>query len=421
VPESGGGLSRKVGRALFLAADLPWPRDGGGRIATLHVLEAMCRSYDVDLVAMADPLGEPDLEYLRSICSSVEVISIPFTFGRHRIRQSIVFGRSLLSREPYRVRKFRNRGFEAAVRGCLANGRYDLLHCDALGTVGYARLAPPDLPLTMLDHNVESEIYRLASVHERSPIRRLFAWIEERKLRRVESSRLPAFDRVFVLAPEDADLLRRLGVARITALPMPAPGAWEPREGPPPGRRIISVGSMSWYGVSDGLVWFHDRVLRLVRERVPDVEWELIGPHAPAAIRRVGREPGIRVTGYVQDLAPHAARARVEIVPLRIAGGVRMKLLDCLAWGLPAVSTSIGARGLEFPEGAGCFRQNDPVGFADKVVRLLTDDELWVRTAQAGRRFVAESHSVARFEEALSSGLQAAIRQAGLRRVSAGE
>jgi glycosyltransferase involved in cell wall biosynthesis len=169
------------------------------------------------------------------------------------------------------------------------------------------------------------------------------------------------------------------------------------------------------------LVWFHDRVLRLVRERVPDVEWELIGPHAPAAIRRVGREPGIRVTGYVQDLAPHAARARVEIVPLRIAGGVRMKLLDCLAWGLPAVSTSVGARGLEFPEGAGCFRQNDPVGFADKVVRLLTDDELWVRTAQAGRRFVAESHSVARFEEALSSGLQAAIRQAGLRRVSAGE
>ena len=101
MPESAGGTSGKVGRALFLSADLPWPRDGGGRIATLNVLEAMCRSYDVDLLAMADVEAEPDLRYLRSTCRSVEVIAIPFTFGRHRLRQSVVFGRSLLSlRQP---------------------------------------------------------------------------------------------------------------------------------------------------------------------------------------------------------------------------------------------------------------------------------------------------------------------------------
>jgi glycosyltransferase involved in cell wall biosynthesis len=415
------GVSPKAGRALFLSADLPWPRDGGGRIATLHILEAMCRIYDVDLVAMADPQGKPDLEYLRSICSSMEVIAIPFTFGRHRIRQSAVFGRSLLSKEPYRICKFRSRKFEAAVRGRLANGRYALLHCDGFGTMPYARLAPADLPVTMADQNVESEIYRLARLQETSPMRRFLASVEERKLRRAESSRLPAFDRVFLVAPEDAEILHRLGVERITVLPMPAPDPWKPRQGPPAGRRIISVGSMSWYGVADGLLWFHDQVLPLVRKRVPDVEWELVGPHAPAAIRRLGEEPGIRVTGYVQDVAPHAAGARVEIVPLRIAGGVRMKLLDCLAWGLPAVSTSVGARGLEFPEGAGCFRQDEPVGFADKVVQLLTDDRLWVRTAEAGRQFVSEYHSEARFDEAVASGTQAAIRHHGLRQAAVDE
>jgi len=412
------GASPKAARVLFLAADLPWPRDGGGRIATLHILEAMCRIYDVDLVAMADPEGEPDLEYLQSICSSVEVIAIPFTFGRHRIRQSAEFGRSMLSSEPYRLRKFRSRKFEAAVRRHLANGRYDLLHCDGFGTMPYARLAPIDLPVTTADQNVESEIYRLARLQETSAIRRLLASVEEGKLRRAESSRLPAFDRVFVLAPDDAEILHLLGVQRITVLPMPAPDPWEPRQSPPAGRRIISVGSMSWYGVADGLLWFHDQVLPRVRERVPDVEWELVGPHAPAAIRRLGEEPGVRVTGYVEEVAPHAARARVEIVPLRIAGGVRMKLLDCLAWGLPAVSTSVGARGLEFPEGAGCFRQDDPVGFAEKVVQLLTNDRLWVRTAEAGRQFVFEHHSAARFDEAVVSGTQAAIRHHGSRQAA---
>jgi glycosyltransferase involved in cell wall biosynthesis len=359
---------------------------------------------------MADPQGQVDLEYLRSICRSVEVVAIPFTFGRHRIRQSVEFGLSLLSGEPYRIRKFRSRKFEAQVRHRLGANAYDLVHCDGFGTIPYARLAPADLTLTTADHNVESEIYRLARLRDRNPVRRLLAALEERKLRRAESSRLVSFDRVFVLTPEDAAILRRLGVDRITVLPMPAPDLGAPDSTPPAGRLILSVGSMSWYGVADGLLWFHDRVWPLVRERVPDAEWELVGPSAPAEIRRLGQEPGVRVTGYVDDVAPYAARARVQIVPLRIAGGVRMKLLDCLARGLPAVSTSLGARGLDFPEGAGCFRQDAPAAFADSVVQLLTEDRLWALTAAAGREYVSEHHSVAKFDEAIVAGTQAASR-----------
>jgi glycosyltransferase involved in cell wall biosynthesis len=414
VAEVSRGASRS-GRALFLAADLPWPRDGGGRIGTLHLLEAMCRLYEVDLVAMADSQGEPDLDYLRSICASVEVVPIPFTFGRHRVRQSFVFGRGLFSREPYRIRKFRSGRFERAVRRRFAAGRYDLLHCDSLGTVPYARLAPPDLPATMAHHNMESDIYRLAAQQATNPLRRLLASVEERKLRRAEATLLPTFDRTFVVAPEDAELLHRLGVERTTVLPMPAPSLSAARQAPPAGRRILSLGSMSWYGVADGLLWFHDQVLPLVRERVPDVEWELVGPYAPVSIRRLDGEAGIRVAGYVRELLPHVASARVAIVPLRIAGGVRIKLLDCLAWGLPAVATSVGARGLEFPDGSGCFREDDPAALAERVVALLTDDRLWLSTAEAGRRFVTEHHSAARFDGAVESGIQAAVEHRGQR------
>ncbi len=404
----------KSGRALFLAADLPWPPDGGGRIATLHILEAMSRRYEVDLVAMADPIGEPDLEPLRELCKSVEVVRIPFTFGRHRVRQSLVFGLSLLSSRPYRLRKFRSRRFEAAVKRRLAGGPYDILHCDQFGAAPYARLAPPELPTTMAHQNVESEIYRLAGVRATNPIRRLLAAVEQRKLRRAESG-LASFDRVFVLAADDAELLGRLGVDRTTVLPMPAPISSEIRSGPPAGHRILSVGTMSWYGVADGLLWFHDQVLPLIRERVPDVEWELVGPNAPSAIRRLDGEPGVRVTGYVPEMAPHVAAARVGVVPLRIAGGIRMKLLDCLAWGLPAVATSVGARGLDLPDGDGCFTRDDPAGFAEAVVVLLTDDRVWSRTAAAGREFVSEHHSVARLDEKIGAGIEAAIRHRNVR------
>lgn len=103
------------------------------------------------------------------------------------------------------------------------------------------------------------------------------------------------------------------------------------------------------------------------------------------------------------------AQARVGIVPLRIAGGIRMKLLDSFARGLPAVATSVGARGLEFDDGVGGFTRDDPVGFAEAVVGLLTDDLLWTRTVSAGQAFLASHHSEAGLDAALESGIKVAI------------
>ena len=411
--EPAAGGSRRPS-ALFLAADLPWPRDGGGRIATLNILESMCRTYDVDLVAMADPVAEPDLTYLRSICRSVEVVAIPFTFGRHRLRQLAILTRSLISRDPYRVRKFRSRRFEAAVRRRVAQTTYDVFHCDQFGALPYVRLAPAAAVTTAVHHNVESDIYRLAAERATNPMRRLFAANERRKLARAERLTLARFDRVFVLAANDAALLADLGIDRVTVIPMPAPDvpasvAARDRV-PPAGRRILSLGSMSWYGVADGLLWFHDEVLPRIRAAVPDVEWELVGPNAPASIRRLEGEPGVLVTGYAETIAPHLLAARVGIVPLRIAGGVRLKLIDFLAWGLPAVATSIGARGLGIPEGEGCLERDDAASFAAAAVTLLTDDAAWTRAAAAGRGFVARNHSIASLDAAMSAGIELAVR-----------
>jgi glycosyltransferase involved in cell wall biosynthesis len=368
----------------------------------------MCRRYEVDLVAMADPIGEPDLDYLRSICSSVEVVRIPFTFGRHRLRQLAVLLRSLASMEPYRLRKFRSREFEAAVRRRLAHGEYDVFHCDQFGVMPYVRFAPAAAVTTAAHQNVESDIYRLAMQRASNPVRKLFAANERWKLARAERAWLGRFDRVFVLAADDAALLADLGVDRTTFVPMPAPAVGAGDRLPPPGHRILTVGSMSWYGVADGLLWFHDHVLPRVRAVIPDVVWELVGPNAPPAITRLRLDAGILVTGYVEVLGPHVESARVGVVPLRIAGGVRMKLLDFLARGLPAVSTSVGARGLDIPEGACCFQRDDPDAFAGAIIELLTDDKRWVEVAAAGRRFVLDHHSTASLDAAMADRIRLA-------------
>ncbi len=312
--------------------------------------------------------------------------------------------RSIFSRSPYRLRKFESAALRRLLDERHATGDYDLVHYDQFGVAPYWRA---DSRSTYACQNVESEAYRLAVMTGRTRAARWWARLEAVKLRRSERRLLPRFDEVLILAPDDDRLLRDLGVVRTRLIPMPAPPVREPRRDPPADRTILSLGTMSWFGVEDGLLWFRTEVYPRIRAVIPDVKWVLVGPNAGPAINQLDGVDGIRVRGYVDDLAPVFDKVRVAIVPLHIGGGIRMKLLDLMAAGVPTVSTPLGARGLAFPDGHGCFRREDAASFAHAVVQLLTDDECWRSTAELGRRYVREHHRPEFLEQSIRAAFQA--------------
>jgi glycosyltransferase involved in cell wall biosynthesis len=389
-------------RVLFVAADVPWPADGGGRIATLRNLQAFASFCDVDLLALSDPVSELDLTELANMCRSVTVVRHPFTFGLHRRRQIAEAARSLVSRWPYRIRKFRSPTFRRALDRLRAEHSYDLVHFDQFGVTPYWAAG---VPSTYGCQNVESDLYENAVTNARSPLARLWARQEAWKLRFAEQRLIRRFDEVFVLAPEDAILLEAIGVERTRLLPMPAPSISPARTVPPARPTILSLGTMSWFGVEDGLLWFRHEVYPRILDAVPGVRWLLVGANAGPAIRRLHGVDAISLLGYVEDLAPILAEARVAIVPLHVAGGVRMKLLDLMAAGVPAVATSIGARGLSFGDGEGCFRRDEPATFADVVITLLQDDGCWSEAASRGRAYLGVHHTSELLEQAIRAGV----------------
>jgi polysaccharide biosynthesis protein PslH len=377
-------------QVLFVAGDVPWPPDGGGRIATLRNLQAFASFSDVDLIALADPIGELELDELRRLCRSVTIVRHPFTFGLHRVRQAWEALRSLFSRWPYRLRKFRSRAYREALTQLRAGTTYDLVHFDQFGVTQYWEPGPPS---TYACPNVESDMYRLGGKTGRTLFVRVWARQEGLKLRFAERRLLGVFDEVFVLAPEDAARLGQLGVKRTRLVAMPAPQIRPIRYQPPSEPIILSLGTMSWFGVEDGLIWFRFEVFPLIRAAVPNARWRLVGPNAGPTIRRLDGEDGISVLGYVRDLAPTLEAARVAVVPLHAGGGIRMKLLDLMAAEVPAVSTSVGARGLTFADGEGCFRRDDSAQFAEAVITLLRDDQCWRSTVDGGRHYITTHHT----------------------------
>jgi glycosyltransferase involved in cell wall biosynthesis len=164
---------------------------------------------------------------------------------------------------------------------------------------------------------------------------------------------------------------------------------------------------MFWPPNADGILWFAKEILPLVRQQVPDARLYIVGKNPPKEVVRlqypegklptdhqpsaIGHQP-IVVTGYVKDTTPYFANSAVFIVPLQAGGGMRVKILDAWARGIPVISTTIGCEGVEVRDGENILIADTPQDFAQAVVRAIRDEELARRLAANGRQWVEEKY-----------------------------
>jgi glycosyltransferase involved in cell wall biosynthesis len=123
---------------------------------------------------------------------------------------------------------------------------------------------------------------------------------------------------------------------------------------------------------------------------VPEAHLTVIGKRPPKQVSELAAQPNVDVLGYVADPAPYLAETAAFIVPLHAGAGMRVKILDAWCWGVPVVSTTHGAEGIEATHGEQLLLADDAPSFAEAVARLLTDGDLRTRLIRGGRRRVAE-------------------------------
>ncbi len=163
---------------------------------------------------------------------------------------------------------------------------------------------------------------------------------------------------------------------------------------------VLLTGFMSDPANEDGALWFYHHVWPRLSERHPDVKFYIVGADAGSRIRKLAeKDKRIVVTGQVDDIRPYRSRASVFVSPVRLGSGIRPKVLEAMAGGLPVVSTSLGMAGIEAQTGVNCLVADTPELFTQSVEWLLTDRALAERMAGSACELVAKKHS-------LESGLQ---------------
>ena len=314
--------------------------------------------------------------------------------------------------------------FQAQLGMLLERYRYDVVQIEGIEMAPYGlwlvqhplwRYAQQkeDLPtipigrprLVFDDHNAEYVLQQRAwETDPRKPARwhaAAYSLVQWDKLRRYERQICQQADRVIAVSEADragaAAPRPQLDIAVIpNGVDLDYYAAYSrsrdpqaPDYGP---NALVFTGKMDFRPNVDAVTWFAHEVLPLIRREVRRRAFVIVGKEPHLRVQELEKLPGVIVTGFVPDIRAHIAAAAVYVVPLRMGGGTRLKVLEAMAMRSALVSTRLGCEGFPLQDGDEVLFADDAAAFANTVTALLRDPVRRQSMGEAGRRFVESNY-----------------------------
>lgn len=383
-------------RLLLLAQTLPFPPDGGVNIRIYNVMRLLARQYDVTLLCfMRRAERQTPGAVAQGIAglmphADVAVFPIPQEYNRLRLLWDHL--RSVITRRAYTWYSYESRDYRDRLRELVAERDFDIVQIDSLDLAAY--LPELDgLPVVCVHHNVESTLMHRRAQIQPSGWRRAYLHFQARLLARLEKEWCERVDLNVTVSDADRIALHlQAPHGRYTTVPNGVDiDQFQPAKAREEG--IVSTGGLNWFPNADALEHFTQDILPRIRERRPNTRVRWVGRAEDEERQRLWADERIELTGYVDDVRPYVQEGACFIVPLRVGGGTRLKILDAWAMGKAVVSTSVGCEGLVAVDGANILIRDDPAEFAEAVVQVLRDKALRERLGAAARRTVEERYS----------------------------
>lgn len=383
-------------RILVINAFLPYPVDSGGRRRLFAIYGRIRKSFDITMIFPVFGGGElRDVARLAQIWPNVLLvpffgIKAPYEGGdlKNRLMR---FLHVLNPHSPPWFLKTQY-GMAAQIRAMLETGEYDLVHVGLTQMLSYlprSNLVPSVATEQDVSFVAWERRFRAAS-GLKDKLTEFLLW---QKVKRFEVTHLKRFDKIITVSEEDKEnILGVLPSAQVAVVPNGVDTEYFGfREEMGEITGLINVGWFGHYPNLDAARFFVDEVWPVIQKRQPGLSCNFVGKYQEGQVAGLKR-PAVNFLGYVEDFRPLLANS-LFVVPLRIGGGTRLKILEAMAAGCPVVSTSIGAEGIEAEEGKHLLIAESPAAFADAIQRLVVDRRLRERMRRAARKLVEEKYS----------------------------
>jgi glycosyltransferase involved in cell wall biosynthesis len=396
-------------KILFLTYKFPHAEVvGGHRIVYQRIRYLKQAGHQVGLVSFVRGETKEQMESMRPLLSDMHILPHP-----HRNLAVRAFHDYLALSRPAVFWKLYSSAMTKTVGDVVEQGGYDVVISEfsEMGQYLYKNPYLPAVRRIMSCHRCVTASYEKYQDIGEVRLRLHYKSLPQmRWLRQYEFNMYRSADRILVMTPQDRFTMQYY--AQDLAVSIAPSGVdirylqdYSPIEKKP---IVLMTGYMQDPANEDGVKWFMHHVWPELSLRQPKVKFYIVGAEpGPRIMRLVKGDPRVIVTGEVEDLRPYRNRAMVFVSPVRLGSGMRLKVLEAMAGGLPVVSTSLGMAGIDAQTGVNCLVADTPELFSRSVEWLLTDRSLNERMAQSARELVEKKYTLedglSRFEKIVKS------------------
>jgi len=388
-------MARKTLKVLVLDEEIPLPTNTGKKTRSYNLLSRLSQAHEIYYLCFVDSPKQLAAAQKFERFSVKVVPSYKPKKPKSGVRFLSKVFLNLFSPLPFIVSQYYDSSFASKIGAVLREREFDIIHCEISPLAIYLDHINK-LPSVIGCHNVEAEIwYRYYDV-ERNPLKKLYCYLEFKKVLRFEKHYLTKGRYCVAVTERDKNYLRKnYHIEKVEVVPNGVDtDFFSPKKVSVDQSSIVFTGSMDWRPNQDAVRYFLESIWPILKAKVPELKFTIVGRNPPLWIQTMASKiRDVRVTGTVSDVRPYLWQSAVAIVPLRIGGGSRLKILEAMACGKALVSTKIGAEGLDVQHNSNILLADTPQDFARSVVTLLSNLQKRKELECKGRELVVKKYS----------------------------
>ncbi len=391
-------------KILIISSYLPYPLFSGGQVRLYNLIKELSGKHEITLICEKRPhQTEDDIREVEKICKKV------VTVARRKQWSLKNVAKSATSLHSFLVTGHTQPEMQQMIRDGLVREKFDLIHVETFYVM--QNLPMTSLPVVLVDHNIEYQVYKKFMDRAPLPLRPLLA-LDIAKIKREEEASWKQATKVVGVSVEDKKVMESAGLqpaivpngVNIDQFAFKEKKKILLRQGFGGQRKILFIGDFKW-------IQNQDTAQFLIKEVWPKLDFPFavklwfVGRHIPVAIKKLTDDPDIMFDEKSSEKpTPEIFQeADVLLAPIRVGGGTSYKILESMSCGTPVVTMPMSAAAINAKDGEHLLIGRTAEELAEKTVEILTDDKFYKNIAENGRRLIEENYSWKKIAKALEN------------------
>ena len=369
---------------LFVTPRLPYPPLKGDQCIPYYRLKLLSRKHNIVLLTFYQDNNE--LEYLTELtpfCKEITTIKLNKLYSFFNMLIGGIF-----SKLPFQVLYFGSRAFKKSTQSLIKNRRFDIVHTYMLRMAEYTKDLNKPKVLDLIDL---MQLNLKKRISTEKLIRKIFFKEELKRIIRYENQIITKYDVSILVSDNDKNYIESDKIAAISL------GVdthiFKRHSNLPDNKTIIFSGNMGYFPNESAIIWFIEKCFGMIKREIPNAKLVIVGNNPNSKIKKIGDDPSISVTGFVESMVSELNKAQVAIAPMQSGYGMHIKIIEAMACALPVITTTSGLGAIKATHEKNVIIADNASDFTRSCIKLLNDYGMAKKIGDSARDLVLKNYS----------------------------